>query len=259
MKIKCFIFVFIAFISFNLFSQESNFSKGEKLFIENHPEECIPYFEKAILNGENSKAYTYLSVAYFQIKKFNESVKVCEKGMNDFASDKKILAYNAGNSCYALGLFEEAEKWYSIAISADSLFFEPILNRANAKLKSGKIDECILDYEKYVNMVPDDVQKDNIILLIKILKDYKVELAEQERIRLEEEEKIKAENERIQRELMEQELKRKAELEKQLAEEAEKRRKLLEDVASSLQNNEAENMSAGAEGTFDYEYETELE
>ena len=50
-----------------------------------------------------------------------------------------------------------------------------------------------------------------------------------------------------------------AEAERIAAEEAARRRKLLEDVAASLQNTETENMSAGAEGTVEYDYETELE
>jgi len=50
-----------------------------------------------------------------------------------------------------------------------------------------------------------------------------------------------------------------AEAERQAAEEAERRKRLLEDVAASLQDSESQNMSAGAEGTVDYGYESELE
>ena len=46
---------------------------------------------------------------------------------------------------------------------------------------------------------------------------------------------------------------------KKAEEDAARRRKLLEDVAASLQNSETSNMTAGAEGTVDYGYESELE
>ena len=50
-----------------------------------------------------------------------------------------------------------------------------------------------------------------------------------------------------------------AEAAKKAEEDAARRRKLLEDVAASLQNSGSSNMNAGAEGTIDYGYETELE
>ena len=75
---------------------------------------------------------------------------------------------------------------------------------------------------------------------------------------LEEEERRK-EEERLAAERALEEERRKAEAARIAAEEAEKRRKLLENVAASLKQTESENMLAGAEGTLDYEYETELE
>lgn len=64
---------------------------------------------------------------------------------------------------------------------------------------------------------------------------------EQERKQKEEEQRVAAERARLEQE------------------EAARRKKLLEDVASSLQDAASENMSAGAEGTVDYGYESELE
>ena len=73
---------------------------------------------------------------------------------------------------------------------------------------------------------------------------------------------MQAENARIQAENARIEAARLAE-EKRLADEkaAEEARKakLLEDVASSLNGSSTENMSAGAEGTVGYGYESELE
>ncbi len=43
------------------------------------------------------------------------------------------------------------------------------------------------------------------------------------------------------------------------AEEEAKRQKILQDIMSSLQNSESTNMSAGVEGTFEYDYESELD
>lgn len=240
-KIVFAVFLFLSTVS--LFSQivsSENFDKGEELFSRNKPEQAISYLKKACTEGF-PKAYVYLSVAYYQTGEFQKCIDICSAGMKASGTDKKILAYNAGNAAFAMRNYTGAENWYSLAISADQFYSTPVLNRANALLNQRKYEECIPDYEKYILMEPNDPQVEQIKILLSLLKEQ-IEadrLAEAERI--EQEERLRLEAERMARE------------------EAERKRRLLESVANSLQNTESEMMSAGVEDTVDYGYETELE
>lgn len=235
-----FVFFLVSFSAFPLFSEENNFEAGENFFKRNEPEKSIPYLKKAVSEG-NRQAYIYLSLAYYQIGKYNESLDICNAGMLVSGTDKKILAYNAGNTSYAMGDFNLALSWYSKATAADPLFTKPILNTANALLNQKKYKESKTDYEKYIELEPDDPQYEQIKILIGLLDE---QIASDEKAAVEkaaEEERLKAEEERL------------------AAEEAARRKKLLEDVANSLQKTDTENVTAGAEGTVDYDYESELE
>lgn len=258
-KNKILLILFQFFLINFLWSQSLDFDKGEDLFSKNKPEEAVSYLESSVVKNENPKAYVYLSIVYFQLGRYEDSLLVCEKGMKTIGTNKKVLSYNAGNSCFALGRFQEAEKWYTLSISADSKFSLPVLNRANSRLKQNKIQDSILDYELYLELNPTDVQYDRIVELIRLLKEELVEEKKREELRAQEEQRQKEEELRIAEELRKQEEALRLERERIAAEEAERRKKLLEDVASSLQNIETENISVGAEGTFDYGYETELE
>lgn len=235
--------VFLFLSIFSLFSQvvsSENFDKGEELFSRNQPDKAVEYLKKACSEGF-PKAYVYLSVSYYQLGQFQECIDICSAGMKASGTDKKILAYNAGNAAFAMQNFIGAENWYSLAISADQFYSTPVLNRANALLNQRRYEECIPDYEHYILMEPNDPQVEQIRILISLLKEQieADKLAEAERI--EQEERLRLEAERMARE------------------EAERKRKLLESVANSLQNTDSEMMSAGVEDTVDYGYETELE
>ena len=265
--------LFFVFCSF-IMAQNNNFITGEELFKKNKPDEAIPYLEEAVSKGENPKAYVYLVVSYYQIGHYEEALNIADRGMRVTGSNKKIIAYNAGNAAFLLQDYKSAEEWYSKALIADPSYSSAILNRANARISLEKYADCIDDYTKFLELEPEDRRRDDIIALLEKLKKVKEEqeqeqlaqqLAqqqEQERIRQEEERyqaEIKrqeqAEAERKYQEQLAQEAKAKAEAEAA----AERRRKLLEEVAASLQDSSTENMSAGAEDTVDYDYESELE
>ena len=257
---------FIAYVLINCifcfsfcFGQNSDFLKGEDLFRQNKPEEAIPFLVKAVKDGADSKAYIYLALAYYQTKNYNEALAVCNEGMNVPDANQKIIAYNAGNIAFSMGNYSDAEQWYTIAIAADEVYASPVLNRANARLRAGKYGESREDYIKYLELAPDTEQRPQIEKIIGL---------------------IDVEVERMQRENPAQALiiqtgnggigglggvgtsqaaARQAEADRLAREEEERKRRLLEDVAASLQGTTTENMSAGAEGTVGYGYESELE
>lgn len=223
-----------------LSAQTANFKQGEELFQNDQPEQAIPYLKKAVTEG-NPKAYIYLSIAYYQVGKYQESIDICSAGMKASGTDKKKIAFNAGNSAFAKGDYAGAETWYTTAITASPTYAEPVLNRANARLDQMKYKDARGDYIHYLELAPDDPQEEQIRILIKLLEDQIASDEKAEADKLVEEQRLKEEADRL------------------AQEEAERKRKLLEDVANSLQNTETENMTAGAEGTVDYGYESELE
>ena len=286
----------IEFLVINAFSQGKVKSKGETLFSENKPEEAVLFLEEEIQNQTASAdAYNYLGLAYFQLGDYEKSVAAFAKGLGVSGTNKKLLAYNQGNSYFAMKKYLDASKSYSLALSADSSYSDALLNRANAYTMEKLYDKAIDDYKKFLILKPEDKQKDSIIALIDALskeiirleEEEKLQQAEAERIALEEalieealekqrqeeeriaeekrveeariaeEKRIKEEKEAEERRLVEEE-QRRIEQER-LAKEAERRRKLLEDVANSLHNTGSTNMSSGAEDIMDSEQESDLD
>lgn len=272
------------------FSENSNFAGGESYFRQNQPDKAIPLLETSITEGGNPRAYIYLALCYYQLERYQEAIEVCNKGMMATGTNKKIIAYNAGNISFKMENYTAAEKWYSMAITADATYAPAVLNRAQALLKQGKYRESREDYIRYQELAPENPQYQEIQVLIGLLDTEIGRLAEEEEKARQEEVRIQVENARIEAEnarivaeqaaqaaaaeearikaekaaeeariQAEMAAAKAAEAERQAAEEAERRKRLLEDVAASLQDSESQNMSAGAEGIVDYGYESELE
>ncbi len=147
-----------------------DFEKGEELFGLNKPAEAITYFEKCLdVQNINPSIWIHLGVAYYQTGDFTRSYACCTKGLTKPDTDHKILAYNAGNSAYALTNYARAEASYAIAIKEDENFGPAYLNRANAQLKQDHLQDAKTNYTKYLEIEPDSVQRPEIERLIMLL------------------------------------------------------------------------------------------
>lgn len=147
-----------------------NFEKGEELFSLNEPEKAIPYFEKALESENvNPAVYVYLGVAYYQTGDYNKSLSICVQGLAQENTDRKVLAYNAGNSCYAMGNYMRADASYAIAIREDSSYAPAVLNRANAQLKMDHLEDAKNNYIKYLELAPESPQREKIEEVIRLL------------------------------------------------------------------------------------------
>ena len=147
-----------------------DFVKGEELFQLNRPEKAIPYLEKS-LEAENTdpKAYVYLGICYYQIENYDKSLAICVQGMAKEGTDKKILAYNAGNSCYAMGNYMRADASYAIALKEDETYSPAVLNRANAQLKLDQLGDARQNYRKYLDLEPETPQREKIEEILRLL------------------------------------------------------------------------------------------
>ncbi len=279
-KYLCLLFMNITLISFS-YAESENFLQGEKYFKQNQIAQAIPLLQNAINEGNEPKAYNYLALCFYQQGRYTDAMNVCIAGMAAQGTNKKILSFNAGNIAFAMEDYADAERWYTTSIVGDSTYAPPVLNRANSRLKLGKLKESKDDYKRYLLLYPETPQYEPIMEIIGFIdeeldaiaqEEAKVRAAEeaerQEQIRLQvqnayiqaESARMEAENARMEaaKEAARIDAERHA-AEIQAAVEAAKRQQFLEDVAASLQNTDTENMSAGAEGTVGYGYESELE
>ena len=149
-----------------------DFEKGEELFQLNKPEEAILYFEKS-LEKENvdPDVYVYLGVCYYQVGNYDKSLAICLQGLEKAGTDRKILAYNAGNSCYAMGNYLRADASYAIALQEDENYAPAMLNRANAQLKLDHLGDARDSYVKYLEMDTATPQKEKIEEIIRLLEE----------------------------------------------------------------------------------------
>lgn len=218
---------------------QSNFSRGENLFMQNRPAEALPALAAAAEEDPaNVKAYLYLAVVYLQLDRSDDAIATYLKVLPRGGAETPQIAYNLGNIYYGRGSAEMAVKYYTQAISADPAYASAYLNRANALLRSGSQKEALSDYEYYLTLEPHSAKRPRIEQLVAFINE---EFAEAERQRLLEEQ-------------------RRLEAEAQARAEAERKQRLLEEVSASLQAaaDETQGLSAGSEGMLDYEGEFEL-
>jgi len=118
--------ILLLFFAASLFAE----SEGERLFKSNDPTAAIPLLERELSSGgASSDAYNYLGLSYYQTGQYDKSVAVFEKGLSVPGTDKKVLAYNAGNSAFAAGNYAKADECYSLALAASPDFVKALLNR----------------------------------------------------------------------------------------------------------------------------------
>ncbi len=291
--ILCFSLLLMAF---SVFAE----SEGEQLFMQNKPAEAALVLESEIAAGTASpKAYNFLGLAYHQLQEYDHAIEAFQKGLTVSGTNKKILAFNAGNACYAKKDYQKAIDYFSLAYKADRNYSEAVLNKANAYLMTAQYEKAIEDYELFLELAPDHQQNPKIRELIALLRKelqrieeerliaeaeaarlaeeerlMKEEMArleaerlEKERLEREEQERLeaerRAEEERLEKERLEKERLERLEQERIAEEkrraEEERRKKLLEEVANSLQNTDSTNLSSGAEDLIDYDQESELD
>ena len=143
MKRKLFLMVAsLTMVVFSSFASDA-YETGYNLFSTNKPAEAIPYLESALTDLAVPPAvYIYLGIAYYQTGKYAESLDIFKRGLSASGTNKRIIAFNAGNSAYAMRDYATAEEMFSLASVADPAYAAPVLNRANARLSQDKL-QCI--------------------------------------------------------------------------------------------------------------------
>ena len=147
-------------------------SRGESLFKENNAKDAVQVLEYEILNGQISdNTYNFLGLGYYQLDEYEKSLDAFKRGLKAQPDNAKILSYNMGNTYYAMKNYSAAAECYSDALKAEPLFYEALLNRANALLMAGQLVSAKEEYIDFVAKCPDDPQRERIELLIKALEE----------------------------------------------------------------------------------------
>jgi tetratricopeptide (TPR) repeat protein len=226
------IFVALIFLAAACFGQ-TNFERGEELFMNNRPAEALIFLENSIADDPSFvKAYLYLGIVYEQLNKLDEAIAVYRRILPRAGFLTPNVASNLGNVYFIKGEAASAETYYTQAIAYDMVYSPAWLGRANTRIMSGFLRNALSDYEEYISLEPRSPQRAKIEQLISIIR---AEFAAEERRRL-----IEEEEERIR---------------------AEQRQRLLDEISASLQAaaDSGKGLSSGMEGMEGYDSEFELE
>jgi len=231
--LKKFFITCICLLSAVICFGQANFTRGEQLLMQNQPGLALAFLENAVRDDSaNVTAWIYLGIVYEQLSRYDEAIAIYRRILPSAGSLSANVANNLGNVYFHRGNTEEAERYFTQAISYDSVFSYAYLGRANTRIKAGNLQNAISDYEQYLTLNPRSSQRENIERLIGLIRT-EIAAAEMRRFMAEEEER-------------------------RLAEE---RQRLLESVSASLQSaaDYSRGLSSGAEGIEGYEGEFVLD
>jgi tetratricopeptide (TPR) repeat protein len=199
---------------------------GEKLFLQNRPQEALPLLEQALYeNPDNERLYLYLGIVYEQLASIDKSIQVMRRGLSVARGVKDLLYFNLGNNLFRQKEYTMAEQMYSNALEVNRTLEDAYLNRANARLELESYASAREDYIEYLRLAPATPQREAIEKLIALLGGV---LGEQERLKQEDLARQKA---------------------------------LLNEVLNSLQNasEDTRNLSAGSEDIQEQYEEVDIE
>ena len=212
---------------------QSNFSRGEELFMQNKPSDAQVYLENAVVDDPaNVQAFLYLGITYEQLGKLNEAVSVYRQILDRAGDKTALISTNLGNAYFRLGNFSAAESSYSRALAADTGYSPAYLGRANTRIRTGALSDAVTDYQAYLSLEPGSAKRPEIERMVTYIRS---EFAAEQR-----------------RKLLAEEAAR---------EEAERKQRLLDDVASSLQSagGDSQGLSTGADTVEGYDNDFELQ
>jgi len=200
--------IIAALISVHLLSAQeaarsADFSRGEELFMQNKPEEALPFLERAFAEDEaNREGALYLAVSYEQLDRFDNAIAVYRKILPQAGDKTALVACNLGNIYFRTGNVTLAEQFYTQAIRADPSYAPAYLNRANTRVRNGALRDALPDYQRYLSLDPASSQRSRIEKLVGLIQEI---FAEAEIRRLLAQESSRADAEKRQR-LMNEEL-----------------------------------------------------
>ena len=241
---------------------QTAFSKGEELFMQNKPLEALEFLESAVSEDPaHVQAFLYLGITYSQLDRADDAIETYKRILPKGGGESARIAFNLGNAYYTKGSYELSLEAYTQAIKEDGSYASAYLNRANALVKTGELEDAVNDYERFLSLDSESAKREQVVKLIAFIRE---EFAAEERRRTQAEEAAKADE--LARLMAVEAARAEAEMARIRAEEAaraeaDRRRRLLEEVTESLQAaaEDSRGLSAGTEDLQDYDSEFEME
>jgi len=182
--------------------------------MQNKPQEALSFLESTVSEDPaHVQAFLYLGIVYLQLGRVDDAINIYKRILPRGGAETARISYNLGNAYFAKGDFASARQSYSQAIQENPSYGSAYLNRANAQVRNGALNEAIEDYEYYLSLEPGTPQRGQIERLIAFIREEYVEMerrrvqaeeaarvAEEARIQAEEEARVAAEVARIQAE-----------------------------------------------------------
>ena len=170
---------FIVFCIPNL-SPQTSFSQGEELFLQNKPQEALPYLEETVARDPaHMQAFLYLGIVYQQLDRLDDAITVYLRILPRAGAETARVSFNLGNVYFAKGDFEQARQYYTRTITADPSFASAYLNRANALVQSGQFEDALADYAAYLSMESDSSQLEEVTKIMTLIREELVFLEQQ--------------------------------------------------------------------------------
>jgi tetratricopeptide (TPR) repeat protein len=148
----------------------TSLEEGERLFLDNKPQEALPYLEKALYETpKNEQVYLYLGIIYEQLGETEKAVQIFKRGLRVAEQHKDLFYYDLGNVLFKQGEFTLAEQMYTNALDVNGQLHEAYLNRANTRLEMESYSAAREDYITYLRLDPTAPQRENIEKMITML------------------------------------------------------------------------------------------
>jgi tetratricopeptide (TPR) repeat protein len=212
---------------------QSNLAKGEELLMNNQPAQAEDFLMRAISEDPaNPVSFLYLGIVYEQLGRVEEAITIYRRILPSAGKFSANVANNMGNVYFRRENTDMAEQYYTQAIGFDSGYPNAYLGRANTRIKTGNLQNAVLDYEQYLRLEPRSSQRGSIEQLVNLIRMEAV-TTEMRKLMAEEEER------RV----------------------VEERQKLLDSVSSSLQSvvDSSKGISSGTESVESYDGEFVLD
>jgi tetratricopeptide (TPR) repeat protein len=212
---------------------QSNLAKGEELLMHDQPAQAEGFLMRAISEDPaNPVTFLYLGIVYEQLGRVEEAITIYRRILPSAGRFSANVANNMGNVYFKREITDLAEQYYTQAIGFDAGYPNAYLGRANTRIKTGNLQNAVLDYEQYLRLEPNSTQRSNIEQLMNLIRMEAV-AAQMRKMMAEEEERRLAEEKKM----------------------------LLDSVSASLQSvvDSSKSISSGTESVEHYEGEFELE
>ena len=140
---------------------------GQRQREEGDINSAIKNLERALeLNPQNDVYHNELGLCFFKLKEWEEAKKCFTKSVTITPEDY-VYQSNLGAVDTELGNFDSAEKYLQKSIEINSEYALTYFNYGELLEKQNKIREAIIQYEKYLELAPNDAEANDKIIALK--------------------------------------------------------------------------------------------